>query len=340
MIKFTTKPHMKAGPKYSLDPAPSIPDALAEDHEPLFKIKDFPQNYITFHVHKNTATKRKARHHNVIHISDLDPARQWCPREPALLTYLNLKRPDSFMSTAQTMVFKMGYAGADLLMDLMPAAQVWGHWKCMSCKHEMKFTYKPAACQKCSGRPEAFRYKEVLLRDPETGIVGSVDCFFDVLSNGVRTGVEIKTEGNDTFKKRTKPTFDHEWRSKGYLWLMGQDPYMQGKGLNPNEMRIVYFTKEGWDYEPKIKDWPVADSAKTAIKEYWCPKDDSVVQNQIDLARAYRKWRNLYDKDQGIHLHALPDRSKHCKSVGCTRAKACPVRKQCWGGKFDAHSGD
>jgi len=335
-IKFVTKAHMKAGPKYSLGPHKPLPEnPTAPDHEPIFQIKNFPQNYITFHIHKKTAGVRKARPHNLIHISDLDPARQWCPREPTLLTLANKTRPDTFLTTAQKMVFGMGNVGADLLISMIPPEQVWGHWKCKACDGVSKFCYTPAACPHCKAKRAALRYKEVLIRDPATGIVGSVDCFVDILSNGLRTGVEIKTEGNETFKKRIKPEFDHEWRSKGYMWLMSQDPLIKSKGVNLNEMRIMYFTKEGWDYAPHIKDWPLADAGKSAVKEYWCPKDASFIDNQLDLAKSYRNWRNLHDKNGGWNLHAIPPRIKYCKSIGCAKAKSCPVRKECWGGKFD-----
>jgi hypothetical protein len=339
-IKFKTKPHMKGGPKYALDdPEPLPENEDAPDHEPVFKIKDFPQNYVTFHAHKNTAGPRKPRHHNVVHISDLDPSRNWCPREPALLTLHGERRPDAFLTTAQSMVFKMGNKGADLLIESLPPEQVWGHWKCLACDHVTKFSYTPKACPSCGAKRAALKYQEVLVRDPETGIVGSVDCFVDILSNGLRTGVEIKTEGKDDFKSRTKATFDHEWRSKGYLWLMARDPVMKGKGLNLSEMRIIYFTKEGWEHAPHIKDWPIADAGKTALKEYWCPKGEDMLQNQLALVTSYRKWRNSWDAvwsgagpmGKVEAKGELPARHTKCKSIGCTMAKACPVRKQCWG---------
>ena len=310
---------------------PAMKDAPGEDHEAIFEITDFPQNYVKFHIHKHTAGKHPARAHNVVHISDLDPAREWCPREPAILSYTKTNRPDGFTSTAQAMTWGMGEAGADLLISMIPPEQVWGHWKCRACDHKVRFAYTPKLCEKCGAKRAAFKYQEVLVRDPDTGIVGSVDCFVDILSNGLRTGIEIKTEGNDSFKKRTKPTFDHEWRCKGYMWLMSRDPLMKGKHLNLKEMRVLYFTKEGWDTDLKIKEWPVSDSAKSSVKEYWSRRDDTVIENQLERARAYREWRNAHDKDGGIHLSLFPDRIPKCKSIGCARAKQCSVKVKCWG---------
>lgn len=326
-VKFTVKPHMAAKDKAA--PAAPEPETETGDHELIFQIKDFPQNYLKYHAHKNTAGPRKPRHHNVVHMSDLDPSRKWCPREPALLTALGKTRPQEYLGTALTTTYRFGNKGADLFIEMLPPAMVWGHWRCRACNHVTEFSYTPEKCGKCGANRAALRYKEVFMRDPQMGIVGSVDLFVDILGNGVRTGVEIKTEGNDKFKKRNKPEFEHEWRSKGYLWLMEQAPQVQGRGLNLKEMRVVYITKEGWDADPQIKEWGLSDSAKSSLKEYWVSRDDSAIANQIDRAWQYRAWRSAWDSGAPMSL-PLPDRHPHCTSPACTRAKSCPVRAQCW----------
>lgn len=334
MIKFKNKP-IKGTLSPKQKAKAEAADTPKEDHEPIFVIKDFPQNYITYHIHKNTASSRPARAHNVVHASDLDPVREWCPREPALLTMHNKKRPAGFLSTAQRMTFGMGYKGADLLMDLIPPEKVWGHWKCRACKHEMKFRYTPEKCDGCGGDRKALKYVEVFLRDPNSGIVGSVDCFVDILGNGMKTPIEIKTEGNEGFKARSKPEFDHEWRTMLYLWLIEKTPQMKGKGLNHQEGRVMYFTKEGYADAPKIKEWKLPDWGKSAIKEYWVNRNDDMIQNRIDLAQSYRDWRNEWDAFDGPPIGQkvdLPDRIPKCTSPACTRAKDCPVRVECWKG--------
>lgn len=320
-IKFTTKK-----PSAVTEAPEETPEETPEDHEPDFKIKDFPQNNVSYLLHQNAPRNRPPRHHNLIHISDLDPARRWCPREPALLTKLNRSRPHTFLATAQRMTFGMGVKGADLFMELLPPERVWGHWKCRACGHEHYYTTTPAQCSKCAGKRGALRYKEVLVRDPETGIVGSVDCFVDILGNGVFTGVEIKTEGNESFKKRSKPTFDHEWRTCGYLWLMNKDQKLPKLIVNTEEMRIVYITKEGWDAAPHIKEWGLGDWAKSPVKEYKVARNDDMVAGQLEKAKTYRVWRNAFDYGKVL---PLPERMA-CSSYSCARAKECPVRKECW----------
>lgn len=297
------------------------------DEEPVFQIKNFPQNHIKWLIHKNYKKYSAPRHHNVVHASDLDPARNWCPREPALLTRFDKKRPDSFTATAQAMTYTMGYKGADMVMDFIPKERLWGSWKCRACKHEMILRYKPEVCEKCQGHHSALRYVEVLLRAPAIGLIGSIDLFVDILGNGMKTPLEIKTEGNESFKARKKATFDHEWRTMLYLWLIEQSPELKGKGLNAHEARIIYVTKEGYADDPAIKEWKIGDWGKSAIKEYWVSRNDDMIEPAIAKVLAYRKWRNQFDQG-GMGAFPYPDRI--CKSADETRAKNCSVCKECF----------
>lgn len=322
-VKFKTKA-MQHSTKAK---AAAAPDADGVDHEPAFLIQDFAENYISFHVHKATAGPRKARHHNVVHASDLDPVRQWCPREPALLTKLNMKRPDTYLTTAQKMVFEWGHAGADMLIGLLPDNVVWGNWQCGLCESEVSFSYRPKKCTKCDAHGTWFGYREVFVRDPTTGVVGSIDLMVDLLGNGVKIPVEIKTEGNETFKGRSKPTFEHEWRTMLYLRLIAADPHMKKHGVSTLTGRVVYLCKEGFEDAPRIKEWGLPDAGKSSIKEYWVKRNDDMVENQMDLARTYRKWRTAFDMGGAL---PLPPRISKCTSQGCARATQCPVRVQCW----------
>lgn len=330
MIKFKAKP---IGATHSPVEAGKQVKAVtadgAGDHETPFVIKDFPQNYITYHIHKATAGPRPPRPHDMVHASDLDPMRDWCPREPALLTLHDKKRPNEFVATCQRMTWGMGYKGADLLMDLIPREKIWGNWKCRACGFEQNLSYAPQKCEGCGGSWKALKYVEVFLRDPATGLVGSVDLFVDILGNGTKTPVEIKTEGNEGFKKRIKPEFDHEWRTMLYLWLIEQTPQMKGLGLNHQEGRVIYFTKEGWADAPKIKEWKLADRAASAIKEYFVNRNDDMTLNARKQVEIYRAWRKEFDMGLASHTSQwLP--LGVCTSPAQTRAKACAVCKECF----------
>lgn len=342
MIKFKTK---TIGA--SINPADIAKTEKSEaegqgDHEPAFLIKDFPQNYILYHIHKNGTRAGGARHHNVVHSSDLDPSRKWCAREPALLTVHEKKRPSEFVSTAQRMVWQMGYKGADLVMDMIPREKQWGNWQCRGCSHELKYAYAPTTCPSCgTAHPRAFEYKEVFLRDPKTGVVGSVDLFVDILGNGTKTALEIKTEGNEGFKSRDHATFDHEWRTMLYCRLAELNwdgDFAKEYSINTQSARIMYVTKEGYADSEKVAEWGLPDWKKSAMKEYFVQRYDTMTNNQMDYAMTYRTWRNTWDaatpfiKDSLRTPDNLPPRVDGAKSPGCTRCRSCVVKKMCWKG--------
>lgn len=325
-IKFVPKVQAKASGAVA-PPDVHEPDPTPlSDHEQLLQIKDFPQNHLLYHLHKRTKKERAPRHHNVVHLSDLDPSREWCPREPALLTHLNKTRPYEYVATCTSTAWNMGHKGADLFIEMMPPEKVWGGWYCRACKEILSMRYTPSSCPTCGAAGGALRYKEVFMRDPETRVVASMDLFVDILGNGMKTGVEIKTEGNEAFKKRTKPEFEHEWRTMGYLWMMEVSGLAEKYGLNTQEARIVYITKEGHAPNPKIKEWGLGDWAHSSVKEYWVTRDDSMLENALERVKDYRKWRHAWD--DGLIL-PLPARIPACKQ-GNARCKRCPVHKDCW----------
>ena len=316
MIKF----RFKNEPSGSSEEEPVVPSG-----QHMVSLTDYPQTHLLYHVHKNTAGYRNARPHNVIHASDLDPSRKWCPREPAILTRHNLKREKGFLSTAQQAVYNFGHAGADILIEMLPEGMVWGNWKCNACGHEHRHQYRPKKCYECGAKRRALRYNEVFMRDPELGIVGSCDLMVDLLGNGVKTLVEIKTEGNESFKRRNAAELEHEWRTKLYLYLADRTEWLEGKGINVEEARVVYLTKEGHVPCDKIKDWKLADWGRTFMKEYRTKRDDSFSEKAREAVLAYRTWRSAFEKGGNPKY---PDRI--CFSPHDTRAKNCEVCDLCF----------
>ena len=327
MIKFK---NVGKDPLSELPPKPIDTKNPDPSPEPLYKIKDFPNNHVMYHLHKQVACSRGARAHNVVHASDLDPVRRWCPREPALLTKYTFKRPSGFISTAQGTVFKFGHKAADIVIESLPPEIVWGNWKCLACGHDQKHQFTPPSCQKCNANRKALSYREVFMRDPATGIVGSCDVWVDLLKNGQKTMIEIKSEGNTSFKNRSKAEFDHDWRTKLYLWLAERTPWLTEHNLNLHEARVLYVTKEGHIDTDLVKKWGLSDWSKTPFKEYFVERDDTFSQNQRDLVMTYRKWRNAFEA-HGQH-HAVPLPTRVCKTKNDTKARDCSVCKQCFDG--------
>lgn len=337
MIKFKTK----SPAKEPLD-LPPAQDAPVADHEPLFQITDFPENHVLYHIHKNGTRTSAPRHHNVVHASDLDPPRKWCAREAALLTMTGKKRKSEFTSTAQRMVWQMGYKGADLVMNMIPRKMQWGSWKCLACKQTTELGYAPDTCPYCDAHHRALEYQEVVLRDPVTGVVGSVDLFVDILGNGAKTAIEIKTEGNDSFKARSKPEFEHEWRTMLYLRLASASwdgAFAKEYNINTESARIIYVTKEGYADSEQLAKWKLSDWKKSAMKEYIVNRNDDMINNQMEYAALYRQWRIIWDDLQKSGMFnqkkfmetvSLPPRVDTAKAIGCTRCKNCIVKQDCW----------
>lgn len=300
---------------------------VAEDHIEPFVIKDFRENYLTYHLHKHQSGPRPSRPHDHVHMSDLDPARKWCPREPALLTFHNQKRNPDYLGVAQKVVFELGRRVADMVIDFLPPDRVWGNWKCLSCETIWKRRFMPACCPGCSAGRHMLSYREVMFRDPATGVTGSVDLFYDLLGSGIVTGFELKSEGNEKFLKRSKPEFEHEWRSMGYLYLLNRANKDHVKNINLKDFRVVYVSKEGHQESAKLKQWGLTGMARTPLKEYWVNRNDEMVEARFDLAFEYRQWRDAYDDGKVL---PLPPRIPYCTSKGCVRAKSCKVVKECW----------
>lgn len=321
-IKFMSQGKLTLAPAAPGEPAKPAQAPLPAG---IPTITDFAQNYLKYHLHKAMASDTKPRHHAKVHMSDLDPGRQWCPREPALMDLHGTKRPPGFISTAQSTVFKYGHATADIVIGSLPPEIVWGTWKCGVCKHEHPHQYTPACCYECKAPRANLRYREVLMRDPATGLVGSADLFVDLLGNGTKTLIEIKSEGNDSFKSRTKPEFEHEWRTRGYLWLASRTPWLETKGINLKDARVLYVSKEGHAEDDQVKRWGLKDWAKSPFKEYHVKRDDTQLENRLDALREYVDWKSAHTAGASV---PLPGRV--CSSKSCARAGQCAVAEVCF----------
>lgn len=310
-------------------PAKAIEDHAPQLPQPVLKYKDQPDLSLKYHLHRHAPKETTARHHNVVHASDLDPPRNWCPREPALLTQHNRKRPGGFLSTAQRVTHAFGHSGADIVISMIPDDMVWGNWVCLGCGHIQELQYRPKFCPNCSAKKRALRYKEVLLRDPVTGIVGSPDILVDFFRNGQKWIVELKTEGEEGFKKRKAAEFEHEWRTNLYLWLAEQTSWTKQKGVQTHEGRVMYICKSGYAQDDDLVKWKVKDWKKSPFKEYKVPGQFSFHENARKAVWAYRAWREAWDA--GKPLDSLPDRCEACTHSTCARAEACSVKEECWG---------
>ena len=207
-----------------------------------------------------------------------------------------------------------------------------GDWKCRACGETTKARYTPDKCGHCGADGKALRYAEILMRCPDTGIVGSPDILFDMLANGRKTIIEIKSEGADAFKARTAPTEDHVTRTCMYLWLAERTPWLAGKGIATDEARIVYACLDTHVEDPRIKAWKLSDAARTPYKEYVVKRNDARFTAALEKVGEWLTYRAALEYGDAPDSVPLPDRV--CRSAGCSRARRCSVAALCFpGGK-------
>lgn len=276
-------------------------------------------------IHRESKKKRPARPHARVHASDLDPSREWCPREPAVLTMFGIKRPDDFLPTHLQFTFSMGYATADSVMRIIPRDRIWGNWKCRACGHVHLHRYAPDTCGHCGGSARALRYEEVLLQDPDTKQVGSADLIVDLAKDGRKTIVEIKSEGKAGWSERDAPTPDHAWRTRLYLRLASVTPWLRNRGVDFQSARILYACKDGHDPSPELKEAGVRDAHRSPFKEYVVRRCDEVLAAADEKLTEWLKFKEAYDTGA-----SLPWPDGVCSSGTCSRARRCPARDHCF----------
>ena len=276
-------------------------------------------------VHEKSRKHRAPRPHKRVHASDLDPGREWCPREPAVLEAFGLKRDDEFLSTAQQITFSLGYAAADTLERFIPEGRLWGNWQCRACGHEQRHRYRPGECHQCGGDVKAIRYREVLMQDPETKLVGSPDMLVDLRGDHVKTLIEVKSEGKEGFAKRTGPSPDHVWRTRLYLYLASVTPWLAPHGIDTESARIVYVCKEGHEPSDALKAARVRDAHRSPLKEYVVTRSDAHLTAAFEKLNAWLAFREAMESGAPV---SWPDGV--CPSGNCPRAKRCAAANRCF----------
>lgn len=282
-------------------------------------------------IHESTTKHRQPRPHVRVHASDLDPSRNWCPREPAVLTYFGEKRKPEFQGTAQQFTWSMGYATADAAMRVIPRERVWGNWRCRACKYEHLHQYTPAKCARCGGDARALKYEEVLLQDPESKLIGSCDVLVDLEGNHVKTKVELKSEGKGDFAKRDAASPDHIWRTRLYMYLAARTPWLQAHGINTKDARIMYVCKDGHEPTDKLKG--IRDSHRTPFKEYVVERADEALTATLERHGLWVAWKAAFDAGA-----PLPWPEGLCSDPGEPRARRCAACAKCFS-KFGTTEG-
>jgi hypothetical protein len=279
-------------------------------------------------VHRNLAGYGKHRGNFPLHASDLtSTSREFCPREVALAHKHNVQYADSFVGTALQITFQYGRFIETLLRNQWLKKEAYGYWACSACDKNLyqgfcKFVTK---CTYCHSRNMTEVYKEVSFRLDSYNLTGSVDLF---VLNPNKTSellmIEIKTIDKDQFLDLKSPKTEHSDRTNMYLRMIKESEREQRLDtqltINTDYAHIVYFSKAYGIKDLQVSKYDFKDAAFSPIKEFVVRRDDFATNKYLRKAFAI----SLYMQDNTN----IPARI--CDNSTCTRAKNCPVMKQCF----------
>lgn len=166
-----------------------------------------------------------------------------------------------------------------------------GTWKC-KCGFFYHGVPRPERCYQCNG--DAFHYIERDLYSEQYGVSGHPDGL--IVKNGVKKILELKTANSYYYKQITevhkRAIEAHVDQANLYMWLTGIKKAV-----------IIYIDKDSsnWAQFPR---------------EY----SEAITEKYVDKLHSIR---------HGIKTGSLPGRV--CENSECSRARSCPVRKQCFG---------
>lgn len=264
---------------------------------------------------KNVGKYYPERSHETVHASDVTQP-GFCARQFRLLDVTGKKRPDTFLSAALKATFDMGNDVANRITNDWLASDAIGHWKCGTCDKTVKFQSRPGQGCLSMGKCK-WEYQEVKFWHPEAQISSSIDAMLP-LGGATATIIELKIIKPEDFADLKAPMGEHRLRTRLYLRAIAESdsPY---KSLIDTQHAKVLYTSRGYGKMNlevgQIVPW----------KEYDVFRDDESVQVFID------KGKEVADARKKGYVPI----KKTCDSVGCTTAKECPVRAECWSGQWE-----
>ena len=258
---------------------------------------------------------------DILHASTITDDKGFCAREFSLLSFLKVAPGSEKISTSLQFTFDMGNAVQEIvtrhLIDLL-----WGIWKCNHCyatHHEMSL--RPDECEQCgSGQ---LIYHEPRFTSSVTGISGGVDLVIKFPGHDKMRCIELKTMEKDGFKKLLAPIAKHRLRSNLYLRIISESDYADI--IDTTESSILYCDKGfGCKDDGTLDKYGVYEPT-SPFKEYIIKRDDkglAKVLIQVEPLKAFR--------EKGV----MPQRI--CSSLQDKRAAKCPVKGECFSGKYQA----
>ena len=279
-------------------------------------------------LHANVSGHEPGRGHRIIHASELTSVKkEFCPREVILLDVLKVKPSPQFVPTSLRVTFDYGDFLQWSVNNVYLRKQMWGDWRCVSCgrlKTKGFVPTKPCHLHKTGQARCRYEYKEPRITDTDTKASAGIDGA--VLDGEYLRVMEIKSEVKDEFKKLSAPRAEHRLRGMLYLAIIARTEWAR-KVFHSDHMNILYVCKgygiKDSDLFQQLKAKGISDFPFTPFKEWRVKRDDKQVSKLLKKARVVRVAREKGKMPNGV-----------CNSAMCKRARECPVRKECWSGKF------
>jgi len=276
-------------------------------------------------LHDRLGMFEEARSHEYVHISDMtNDEQEFCPREFCLAQHTDTKRKGRFVNPSLRVTFDVGNAMHDLAREVWFRDLAVGDWECPRCGYIYKFSrYPKALCKGCGGFVDRYSYEEIQLKDPFTGVSGSLDLLIQFQTVKKLVLVEVKSIDKDYFKALKGPKAEHRARVVSYLQLVARAEDERADQINQDYGYVLYVSKSYGFKDETLAKQGLRDRT-TPFREYRVEADDSEHYQKLWSRAAKVK---QYKKSGTIPLGI-------CKALTDARANQCGLVQACFSEKY------
>jgi hypothetical protein len=285
-----------------------------------------PEGSLKYILHRTMAGTQEGRDLSTLHASDFVD-KDFCPRRRLIKRLIGKTlTPDQHLKTSNQMVFALGHAVADIVIEQSALAGIAiGDWCCRACGYVHRMQHLPQACLKC--KCPAMLYHERRFVSSLSGI----SCGIDLVVGGLGSKwkiVEIKSIGQEDFRKLVAPLGGHRVRTNLYMRIIEESTDTDRFNIDTHNAIVLYVDKGGFGVKcPDVANWKFGDNGFSPFKEFHVKRDDSDTDLYDALAKEYR-----------ASLHSKTICTGICTSQSDGPAKNCIVRQQCFSTQFPVGS--
>lgn len=271
-------------------------------------------------LHKALTVVEPARPIGNLHASALTRTHpSFCPREVVLSKKLNRKPYPQTVQAPMQVTFHEGKDTQARFNNFWLRDRMVGNWECQQCGTVAKFCKAPHKCAHCQSKD--INYQEVVFFH-SSGAQGSLDAILDVGKPKLRL-VEVKILAVDEWVKLIAPLAEHRARSKLYLEIIAGSDHPQKDTIDVSQIHILY----------KLRGYGKKDEKLGIIT----PFKEFVVYRNLEEVGVYLSMAKVIGLSRESEWSLIPNGV--CATMFETRAKACPVIKDCFSGHFPPNIG-